>query len=186
LTTWATSGTAVAEPTAATSKVPVGFSKLVARIDKDEIGFAKPEYRVHILEALRQAGFNAVGAESLVFDKDEGARAEMLLGGTVQEVECREVRRTLRCRVGIEWQLLDRGRDEIAYRVLTRFSDLDLPRKNDAALAKRLTLGALGSLMKRERFQKLLNAERSALPADGDNAVATKGCPWGIQICTTG
>src|SRR5262245_65391977 len=66
----------VAQPigVAESSKVRLGFSNLVSRLDEDEIGIAKAELRVHILEALRDAGFNAVGAESLVFDRDEGNR----------------------------------------------------------------------------------------------------------------
>jgi hypothetical protein len=99
-----------AEGATTSKKVAVGFSNLVARLDNDEIGFAKAEYRVHILEALRAEGFNAVGAENLVFGKDEAERADVVLGGTVKELACQRVQRQLRCRVGIEWQLLDRER----------------------------------------------------------------------------
>lgn len=154
-------------------KVAVGFSNLVARLDNDQIGFAKAEYRVHILEALRAAGFNAVGAENLVFGKDEGERADLVLGGTVLELGCRQIKRDLRCRVGIEWQLLDRERDEVVYRVLTRYAGFNLPTENDAALAKSLTLGALKSLMKRARFQQLLDQVSLAAPDDADYTPAT-------------
>jgi serine protease Do len=147
-------------------KVAVGFSNLVARLDNDEIGFAKPEYRVHILEALRNAGFNAVGAENLVFDKDDGERADIVLGGTVKELSCKQMQRELRCSVGIEWQLLDRERDEVVYQALTRFAAFQLPRDNDAAVGKTLTIGALRSLMDRPRFRTLLSAEGQGLPDD--------------------
>lgn len=90
---------------------------LVAGLDNDEIGFAKAEYRVHILEAQRRAGFNAVGAESLVFGKDEADRADVVLGGTVTELRCVRLRGQLRGSIGVEWQLLDRERDQVAYRV---------------------------------------------------------------------
>jgi S1-C subfamily serine protease len=146
---------------------------LVARLDNDEIGFAKAEYRVHILEALRSAGFNAVGAESLVFGKDEADRADVVLGGTVTELRCVRLRGQLRCSIGVEWQLLDRERDQVVYRVLSRYGNLDLPRENDALVGRTLTLGALGSLMKRARFKQLLNAERARLPDDSDYPVAT-------------
>src|SRR5688572_14232939 len=109
-----------AQNAATSQKVAVGFSNLVARLDDDEIGFAGAAYRVHILEALRGAGFNAVGAESLVFGKDEAERADVVLGGTVKELKCRPLRRRLRCSVGIEWQVLDLERDEVVYRVLAR------------------------------------------------------------------
>jgi serine protease Do len=161
------------EPPAAKKRVAVGFSNLVARLDNDEIGFARPEYRVHILEALRSAGFNAVGAENLVFGKDESERADVVLGGTVKELDCRNVYRELRCSVGVEWQLLDRERDEVVYRVLTRYAAFQLPRDNDTAVGKTLTIGALRSLMDRPRFRKLLSAEGQSLPNDADYAPAT-------------
>ncbi|HKO47315.1 MAG TPA: hypothetical protein VJV79_06310 [Polyangiaceae bacterium] len=66
----------------------LSIRKLLARIDKDEIGLAKPEYRVHIIEALRRSGFNAVGAENLVFGKDDSDEADFVLGGTVTELDC--------------------------------------------------------------------------------------------------
>lgn len=145
----------------------------MSRLDHDEIGFAKAEYRVHILEALRRAGFNAVGAESLVFEKDEGARAELVLGGIVREIECQQHYGKLRCGVGVEWQLLDRERDEVVYSVLTRYAGLDLPPKNTHVGAKMLVLGALGSLMKRERFKALVNRPREGLGDDPDYPVGT-------------
>jgi S1-C subfamily serine protease len=161
------------EHAAASKKVAVGFSNLVARLDTDEIGFAKAEFRVHILEVLRAAGFNAVGAENLVFGKDEAERADVVLGGTVKELQCRKLHDRLRCGVGIEWQLLDRERDEVVYRVLSRYVDLDLPLHNDSVVGRRLVLGALSSLMGREGFIRLLNAERLPLPDDDDFQPAT-------------
>jgi len=162
-----------AEAAPASTKVAVGFSNLLARIDKDQIGFAKPEYRVHILEALRGTGFNAVGAENLVFGKDDSDRADFVLGGTVTELDCVTYFSTLRCRIGIEWQLLDRERDEVVYRVLTRFVGLGLPQRNDPSVGKMLTLGALSRLTARPRFKELLNAEQLALPSETTYAVAT-------------
>jgi len=162
-----------AEEEPANAKVAVGFSNLLARIDKDEIGFAKPEYRVHILEALRRAGFNAVGAENLVFDKDDSDKADFVLGGTVKELDCLLHLSTLRCRIGIEWQLLDRERDEVVYQVLTRFVGLGLPQRTDPSVGKMLTLGSLALLMERPRFKELLNARQLGLPSDMTYPAAT-------------
>lgn len=145
------------------SKVRVGFSNLVARLDKDEIGFAKAEYRVHILEALRAAGFNAVGAESLVFEKDEGQNAEYVLGGTVRELACRRVARHENCRVGIQWELLDRARDAIIYRAFSRYMERGVDRDSPALAGRRLTLGALGDLLARPHFRELLQRARDVV-----------------------
>ncbi len=162
-----------ASDAAKSKKVAVGFSNLVARLDDDEIGFARAEYRVHILETLRDAGFNAVGAENLVFGKDEAARADLVLGGTVKELACRKRGQQVRCSVGIEWQLLDRERDEVVYRVLSRYAGLNLPRDNDAAVGRALTLGALRSLSKRPRFRQLLDQESLTPPEVTDYQSAT-------------
>jgi S1-C subfamily serine protease len=162
-----------AQPLAAEqdSRLRVGFSNLVARLDSDEIGFAKAEYRVHILEALRAAGFNAVGAESLVFDRDEGQRADLILGGTVRELECRRVARRTNCRVAIQWELLDRDQDAVVYRVLARHMEPNVDRTNGPVAGRKLALGALRSLIARPRFAELLKTKRE-LPPDANYAPA--------------
>ncbi len=162
------------------AKVRVGFSNLVARLDTDEIGFAKAEYRVHILEALRKAGFNAVGAESLVFGRDDGGQAELVLGGTVHELECRDVGRHGNCRVGIKWELLDVERDTVVYRVLTRHMEPNLDRKNAAVAGRKLTLGALADLISRPHFAQLLGAAGVVRVEDDSYRVA------GFRACTPG
>jgi S1-C subfamily serine protease len=132
----------------------LGFSNLVLRVESAaEIGVAPAEFRVMILEALRQAGFNAVGAESLVFGKDSSKRADLLLGGTIREFECLNKYDRSSCRIGIEWQVLDVVSDAIVYTVLSRSAELDVPSGNSKAMVKNLVLGALKSLMKRPKFR---------------------------------
>ena len=62
--------------TGGTAEAPaIGFSNLVVRLDREDIfGIAGGDYRVHILESMRRMGFNAVGAENLVFGKDLPSR----------------------------------------------------------------------------------------------------------------
>lgn len=160
-----------------TARVAIGFSNLVARLDDDQIGFARGEYRVFVLEELRRAGYNAVGAENLVFGKDEAEKADLVLGGTVKELECRLLGGSLRCSVGIEWQLLDRASDRVVYRVLARHTEYQVPKDNDAAASKALTLGALRQLLKRPTFRRFADAPQAALPKDDDYSAATfKAC----------
>lgn len=173
----ARSATAQPLSKAQSSKVRIGFSNLVARLDKDEIGFAKAEYRVHILEALRDAGFNAVGAESLVFERDEGEQADYVLGGTVRELSCRRVARHENCRVGILWEVLDRERDAVVYRVLSRYMERGVDRDGDAVAGRKLTLGALGELMARRHFNELLQRKRDVVADD------TTFGPAGFRAC---
>jgi S1-C subfamily serine protease len=137
----------------------LGFSNLVLRVESAvEIGVAPADFRVMILEALRTAGFNAVGAESLVFEKDASRRADLLLGGTIREFECLNKWSRSSCRIGIEWQVLDVVTDAIVYTVMSRAAELDVPPGNSKAMAKNLVLGALRSLMKRPQFREVLRA----------------------------
>jgi hypothetical protein len=56
--------------------VAIGLSNIVVRLEgKDEIGLASGDFRIQLIERLRERGFTAVGAENLVFEKDESHRA---------------------------------------------------------------------------------------------------------------
>ncbi len=162
-----------ADEPAASALVALGFSNLLARLDDNQLSFARPEYRVFALEELRRAGYNAVGAENLVFGKDDAEKADLILGGTVKELDCNHVGGALRCSVGIEWQLLDRESDRVVYRVLSRHAELALPKDNDAAAGKALTLGALRKLLERPAFRRFATATRAALPKDDQHTAAT-------------
>jgi hypothetical protein len=138
---------------------PLGFSNLVFRLEStDEIGIAGEDFRVHILESLRENGFNAVGAESLVFGKDASRRAELLLGGTVRELDCIEKYGRLNCRIGVEWQLLDVMRDAVVYTVMSRHREIGGLRTNLKPFGKNLLMGALLALMSRSQFVSALRA----------------------------
>jgi hypothetical protein len=122
---------------------------------RDEIGIGKEEFRVRILEEMRTRGFPALGAENLVFDKDKSGEARYLLGGTVRQVDCAEPART-RCTISILWELLDSSTDRITYQVLTRAS-ADAGTTQGSALADRLVMGALRSLLDRPKFRAALS-----------------------------
>jgi S1-C subfamily serine protease len=155
-----------AAPTADIPRAAIGFSKLVIRIDGDDgIGIAKADFHVRLIERMRATGFNAVGAENLVFGKDESARAEYLIGGTVREVTCQPRRPyTTSCRIGVEWQLLDVARDEVIYSVTTRAALLDVDTFQAGAIAGRLLDAAMSSLLRRDRFRRLLVARSETPP----------------------
>src|SRR5687767_10695888 len=68
---------------------PITFSRLIVRLEnEDEIGVGKAEFRVRFLEELRRLGYPAVGAESLIFDRDNSGQARLLLGGTITGLHC--------------------------------------------------------------------------------------------------
>lgn len=150
-------------------RVPLGFSKMLVRIQgTEEIGLTGPEMRVSILEYLRSRGFNAVGAENLVFDQDAGRRARFVIGGTVRELACHAAESSRsNCRIGVEWQLLDADRDVVVYSVLTRHAVMG--RKASAraernAVAAELLRGAVDALVIRPKFVSTL----SVAPVDAE------------------
>ncbi len=158
-------------------KVAIGFSNLVARFDGwDEIGLAKPEYRVYILEYLRDAGLNAVGAESLVFSRDDAEKADLVLGGTVKELTCRSFDDGRACRIGIAWEVMNRRTEEVVYRVLTRVNRWGLSENNHASAGKLLVLSAVNSLIKRPRFRALFRKDAQAPEPSDYQTAQFRGC----------
>jgi S1-C subfamily serine protease len=129
------------------------------------MGIAREDFRVRILESLRGWGFNAVGAEDLVFDKDDAEKADLLLGGTVRELECVRKPNFANCRVGIEWQVQDVRRGEVVYRVLSRYALLKITNQNAKVLGTRFVLGALRRLTDRPQFKEVV-AGAGLAPAD--------------------
>ncbi len=144
----------------ATEQTALGFSNLVMRIDgEDRIGIGDAEFRVLILEEMRKSGFNAVGAESLVFEKDNAHLADFLLGGTIRELDCMMYRGRLSCRIGILWELMDVRRNEVVYSVMTRFARRQFL-EQDSTVPRALVFGALHSLLDRGKFRALVAARK--------------------------
>ena len=173
---WLATGVAALWPSVASAderQVAIGFSNLVARLEgADQIGFADGEYRVHILEAMRAAGLNAVGAESLVFSRDDAEKADVVLGGTVKELACQAVDGHTNCRIGIAWEVLDRGSEHVVYGVLTRYLAEGVSTDNHAATGKRLVLGALGSLIKHPHFAELTRRSNAPTAVEAEYSSA--------------
>jgi len=173
---------ASAQPSSAQKRL--GFSNLVFRpAGGDRVGLADEDFRVHILEELRRRGFNAVGAENLVFGSDHGQSAQLLLGGTVTELECQQASspEKLDCRMGIEWQVLDVDTDKVVYKLLSRGLVVDVPREPVASLGKRLVFANLESLSKHPRFAKLLEAEATAARSSGYAKATLRSCRAGAR-----
>ncbi len=139
---------------------PLGFSNLVLRVDNNTTGIAiaPDEFRVLLLERLRALHVEAVGAESLVFGKDETRRAERLLGGTIRRLEC-ERHLLLNCRISIEWEVLDVVTQKVVYSVTTSAARYDVKRDNLAAEGRQLVLGSLEALASRPQFRETLHSD---------------------------
>lgn len=150
-------------PVAGFPDVPIGLSNLLVRLDhSDEIGLANAGLRVQVLEHLRSVGVRAVGAENLVFDKDETRKARFMLGGTVRELSCVSPTGNLDCSLGVEWQVLDVERDAVVYTVLTRSAIMGTPPSQKDRIGGRLVLATVDSLLKRPKLREVLSTKPAA------------------------
>jgi serine protease Do len=146
---------------------PVTFSRLILRLEReDEIGVGKAEFRVRFLEEMRRLGYPAVGAESLIFDKDNSGQARFLLGGTVTELNCRVVGnfQPLRlCEIAVLWEVMDSHLDRVVYKVVTKHEvRATLYQGADSTLPRDLVMGAFHSLLSRPRFVDVLRKQAEA------------------------
>jgi S1-C subfamily serine protease len=158
-TTPATDGGSDAAPARGPKTVPIGFSRLIVRIDgQDELGMGSLDEHVRLIERMRARGFMAVGAENLVFGKDDSQRAQFLVGGTVRELACHNGR-GLACRIGVVWQVLDVAHDRVVYSVLSRAAVLHLPYGQKDRMAGMLLDRAMDRLLERDGFQETLVAQ---------------------------
>jgi S1-C subfamily serine protease len=138
---------------------PITFSNLIVRADQD-IGMAGPDIRVLLLETMRAEGLNALGAENLVFGKDRSANAELVLGGTVNELKCTTKEgKPECCNIGVRWELLDVASDDVVYRVQSRFGECYLDLFQPGVMGKRMLVGALRMLVNRDGFKAALHAK---------------------------
>lgn len=157
----------------------IGFSNLVFRPKSaDQVGIAGEDFRVHILEDLRGRGLNAVGEENLVFGSNRELHADLMLGGTVTELECQggSIYGNVTCRMGVEWQVLDVASDAVVYKLLSRGRVTDVPKEPTATLAKRLIAANVESLTKHVKFQHLLEPEPQTKPTQGYARANLRGC----------
>lgn len=152
----------------------VTFSNLLYRLDgsSEDFGFFKDDMRVLMNETLRHEGFRGVGAESLVFQRDDSSQADFALGGTMRELDCKhEGAKHDCCRVGIDWELLDIVRDEVVYKHRSRYGECHLSALDAVTVGRRLAIGSLRALLHRPRFMGQMK-ERKELQEDKPYAPA--------------
>ncbi len=138
----------------------ITFSRLIVRPDMGlEIGIAPDEVTINIIEELRKHGHNAVGAENLVFGIDESVEAQLVLGGTIKSFKCyrHHEKTAMSCDIGIDWELYDKGLNTVVYKVLTRCRIRTVKKQQISSKGiYKLTMGALKSLLSRERFVSMV------------------------------
>ena len=145
------------------------FSRIVVRFsDTTKIMVSGEELRVRLLEELRRRGYPALGAESLVFGKDEADRARLVLGATATDIQCTAgLAKPKRCQLTMIWEVLDRADDRVTYRVTTRAVRQG---KDPAKLGEALVWGNLESLLARARFNEALRKHEAPAAPPPANA----------------
>ena len=155
---------------------PLGFSNLVLRVENSTgMSIAPEPYRVAVLERLRALGFAAVGAESLVFGRDDAQKAERVLGGTISRLECAR-NTSLNCRISIRWEVLDVAQGSVAYEGTTSASAYDVDSSKLDGTGRKLVMGALERLANRPKF-------RAALAGAKHEDTVVSYAPTSFQAC---
>jgi len=173
-------------PVSADELQTLTFSNLIVRVTGESwIGVADAELRVKILEHLRKRGYPALGAESLVFNRDKGEQAKFLLGGTLTRVDCnpKGSPKDRLCRVEIKWELFDEAEERVVYTMVARSSVAHLNLTHAGAkqsAGEQLILSALDSLLKRPRFVESLKK------GPAQTQVASEYRPATFRTCSSG
>ncbi|MBN2801964.1 MAG: serine protease [Deltaproteobacteria bacterium] len=138
----------------------ITFSELIIRTnDSVEISSVTDGIKVQMIEELRKNGFNALGAENIVFGKDKSDEATFALGGTVTKLNCKgldNVYADSACQIMITWELFDTRVDAVIYKVDTTSKVESITDSNKAEKFKSLFSLALQSLMSRSKFKEFL------------------------------
>jgi S1-C subfamily serine protease len=127
------------------------FGRLLITDDDVLVGQASDTYRVQLAEHARAAGQPVKGAESVLFDKDESASADLIVGASLAVACGGSVRE---CEITATWQVLDTAADAVVYEVTTRAL---LPYKlPEETLGRDLLTAASDKLFARPAFRELL------------------------------
>ncbi len=158
---------------------PITFSKLLVRpSDTYDISLAGAEFNVMILEALRRLGYNAVGAENLLFDVHESHKARMVLGGNLTDLTCRREPplEGKTCSLSVTWELFDVLKKKVIYKVATRsHGRIRKGKKLNTDHVHKLVLRALDSLLSRYKFVDILT-KTDEPPSLGHESAEYKRC----------
>jgi S1-C subfamily serine protease len=135
---------------------PMTFTMLLVNLQKEfEVAIAPDKFTLSVLETLRKAGYNVVGAENVLFAVDKSSEARLLLGGTIIDVtRHRNLPGNVDlCDVAVRWELFDKVAEQVVYKRLTRFRIIVGKNKPVTEIdLNRLVTGALASLLASPRF----------------------------------
>lgn len=111
---------AVPAPLPSDALGPMSFAGLVIVADDGDVsGLSDARLKQHVVQHLRDRGFEAVGGLKQLFDEASDAEARFALGGTLSDSDLSSTRGIHGLLLTIDWQLYDRAEGEVAYEVTT-------------------------------------------------------------------
>lgn len=155
----------------------ITFARLVLRIKgTTDIAVSSDDLRVHFIEEMRASGYPAVGAENIVFDKDNSNGARFAVGGTVHELDCKydEEKDVRNCHVGVAWEIMDNESGDVVYRVITRHA---ARYRDPKTTGNTLLNGAFRSLLARPALLRILRKEAPSTASSSFEHASFKRCP---------
>ena len=152
------------------------FAQLVFKIQESgDIAGLKDEYVQLFNQALRNAGYSVPPTEKSVFKGNELPDTDFVLAGAIVAFDCTNLEHTT-CGLAVEWELLNRQSEEVAYRFTARSEEKNLRHNNSSEGAKALLLGTLNSLLARPAFVEALKGDVSRPPAVQYETATLKAC----------
>ena len=142
-----------AQPSEALS---ITFSRLLVRDpDSFDIGVSTELLKLAVLEKLRAEGANAVGMESLLFGIDQSSEAELVLGGTINQLSCVDSLNSINCSVSVHWEIYDRRLEQV---VLSRTTEASHVRSNQLSsrVFRDALMESLEELLSSWHYQELM------------------------------
>ncbi len=138
----------------------ITFTRLVYRsFGGMEINVSPEEYRITFIDELRRRNYNVVGAENIIFGKDNSYKARMLLGGINRSLDCEPIADTGMgtCRFEIEWEMHDQRKDKSIFKKkMIHTRRVSVTKANAKQSLEVLSLGAFRQLLSDGEFNKAL------------------------------
>ncbi|MBN2196100.1 MAG: hypothetical protein JW751_25005 [Polyangiaceae bacterium] len=139
---------------------------------------ARPGYQSEILEAdedvlaaialeFKKYGYDVLGAaDEGIFAQKSKTRAEMLVAGTINHLECEPsatYEDLAECPIAVAWEVLDNRTNKVAYKVLSRYRrEVALGDDVIGGELDELVNGTIHSLLSRPRFRELMQRDGGA------------------------
>lgn len=142
------------------NEATIVFAQLIINDEDDEVRGLKDKHVETLNDRLRSSGYRVPQYSASVFKEQELPNSDLMLAGTLTEIECIE-RFDITCGLAVDWELLNRNTDAVVYKVTVRHEESRLAKMTEAERAESLLGGALDALLARPRFVEAVRSANS-------------------------